>query len=220
MTPMKSATNLVFVDLETSGLDPKQDVILEIAALPVDQNLEILHEGWSAVVQPLLPGKTWSSYENTDPHWALAQHQKAMNETVLEMHTENGLFKDLEEGKGIGLQAAMREFLRYSEQFVPHGQTPLAGSSVHFDRKFLERYMSPVDKFFHYRIADVSSVKEFWRRWYPEAGEPPKVKAHRALADCYASVAEARWYKDRLKVDPGVGMYRSPGVTGDLTDPV
>lgn len=178
-------TNLLFVDLETTGLDANRDVILEIAALPVDQNLNVLHKGWSTVI----------SHPTVAP-------LPTMNDLVKQMHTENGLLTEIASG-GLGIQTAQRVFLGYAEQFCLHGQTPLAGSSVHFDRKFLAQYMPGVDKFFHYRIADVSVIKEFWKRWFPDAGEPPKVKAHRALADCYESVTEARWYRDRLRLTGG-----------------
>jgi oligoribonuclease len=196
----RTNTNLIFVDLETTGLDANSDVILEIAALPVDQNLNVLHEGWSAVVHPILAHGDWDrTYDAETPGWLLSQLQKEMSPVVLDMHTNNGLFDDIAAGKAITLREATTQFIRYAEQFVPHGETPIAGSTVHFDRKFLEKYMVSVDRFFHYRIADVSCIKEFWKRWFPEAGEPPKVKAHRALADCHLSVKEALWYKDHLR---------------------
>lgn len=201
---MRDRTNLVFVDIESTGLDSSRDVILEIAALPVDANLQILDGGWSTVVNPVLPSRRWDDttgeWGTYHPEWVLKQLQRTMNDVVLDMHSSNGLFAAIEAGEGMSLQLAATNFIRYAEQFVPHGETPLAGSSVHFDRRFLERHMPTVDKFFHYRIADVSSIKEFWRRWFPEAGEPPKVKAHRALDDCYESVNEARWYKERLQI--------------------
>jgi oligoribonuclease len=198
----RTKTNLIFVDLETTGLDSAKDVILEIAALPVDRNLNVLDEGWSAVIRPIVPNGDWDrSYDAENPGWLLGQLKKEMSQVVLDMHTGNGLFDDIAAGNVITLREATNQFIRYSEQFVPHGETPIAGSSVHFDRKFLENYMPPVDRFFHYRIADVSAVKEYFKRWFPEAGEPPKEKAHRALADCYLSVKEALWYRDHLQVD-------------------
>ena len=176
---MKSKDNLIFVDIESTGLNPDSDVILEIAALPVSPDLETLDEGWSTVIHcPLI-----------DP--------LKLDRVVTEMHTNNGLLAEVAVG-GLGISAAQNAFLKYANEFVPYGETPLAGSSVHFDRLFLKKHMPAVDKFFHYRIADVSSVKEFWKRWFPEAGEPPKVKAHRALDDCHASVYEAKWYMERL----------------------
>lgn len=198
----RSNMNLIVLDLETTGLDSLNNVIIEIAALPVDQDLNLLDDGWTAVINPALPYSAGPGGDFADPAWVLAQHMAGMHDTVLKMHAENGLFDDIDAGKGISLSAATTQFLRYAEQFAPHGQTPLPGSSVHFDRKFLERYAPGIDRFYHYRLADVSSVKEYWKRWFPEAGEPPKVKAHRALADCYETVKEARWYKDRLRIAP------------------
>lgn len=174
-------TNLVFLDLETTGLSATQDRIIEIAMLPVNCNLELLDQGWSCVVDPA--------------RFDLS----TLNPTVQAMHTENGLLDELKNEAGIPLHEAAMAAVKYAQKFVIRGQSPLAGSTIHFDRGFLNRYMPVVDKFFHYRNADVSSLKEFWKRWYPEAGEPPKVKAHRALADCFASVAEAKWYHEHLQ---------------------
>ncbi len=173
--------NLIFLDLETTGLSVVQDRIIEIGILPVDVNLRPLHEGWSAVITP-------TGYD-----------LKRLNSVVLEMHTKNGLLAALEK-EAIGILEATRQAIHYCEQFAVRGQLPLAGSTIHFDRGFLDRYMPGLDKWFHYRNADISSLKELWRRWFPDAGEPPKTGAHRALPDCYDSVAQALWYKQRLRV--------------------
>ncbi len=175
--------NLIFLDLETTGLKPvSQNRILEIGILPVDGNLEPLNAGWSALVHP-------QGY-NLDH----------LNDKVREMHTENGLLEDLENRKGetLGLLETAHRAIRYCEQFGVRGQMPMAGSSLRFDREYLHRYMPGLDNWFHYRIVDVSSLKETWKRWFPELGEPPKTKGHRALEDCYASLEEYKWYRDRL----------------------
>jgi oligoribonuclease len=178
----KLQSNLVFIDLETTGLEASNNVILEIAALPVDSRMNILDDGWSTVI-----------------YYPTKELLPQMADVVEQMHHENGLFAEIAAG-GSSLKQAQLDFIRYAEQFVPHGQTPIAGSTVEFDRRFLHRYMPEVDKFYHYRYADVSSVKEYWKRWFPEAGEPPKIKAHRALEDCRLSVGEAKWYMDRLGI--------------------
>lgn len=174
-------TNLLFLDLETEGLDPAYDRIIEIAILPVDANLEPLDAGWSQVIL----------HQGFD--------SSRLNKTVSDMHTKNGLLKEIANGEGISLFDAIKEAVTYCNKYGTRGQLPMAGSSIHFDRKFLSKYAPLLDSWFHYRCADVSSIKEYWKRWYPEHGEPPKQNAHRALADCYASVAEALWYKSRLQ---------------------
>lgn len=172
--------NLIVLDLETTGLSATQDRIIEIGMLPVTADLEILDEGWSVVVTPT------------------GVDMEALHPVVQKMHTENGLLKELANGESVGILEATRQAIHYAERFTVRGQSPLMGSTIHFDRKFLERYMPGLDKWFHYRCADVSSVKEFFKRWFPGAGEPPKVNAHRALPDCRESLAEARWYKSHL----------------------
>lgn len=179
---MGTESNLIICDLETTGLRSQIERIIEIALLPVNANLEPLDVGWSTVVK----------LEYYNPAW--------MNKTVREMHTKNGLLADLEAGKGVDILDVTHSALQYCERFGVRGQLPLCGSSIHFDRKFLEKYMPSLDNWFHYRNADISSLKELWKRWFPEAGVPPKEKAHRALDDCYATLEEAKWYKQRLRV--------------------
>lgn len=183
--------NLIFLDYETTGLIKSQDRIIEIGMLPVNRNLELLDEGWSVNV-------SLSGY-----------NIQLLDPFVADMHTQNGLLKELADGISVSLKDAEHEAVEYAARFVHRGQTPLAGSSIHFDRGFMDKYMPRLDSWFHYRIADVSSVKEFYRRWFPEGSEPPKVKAHRALADCYESLNEAKWYRDHLGYvpdNPEVGL--------------
>jgi oligoribonuclease len=177
---MISVENLCFVDLETTGLVESQDRILEMGIIPVDPQLNLLDEGWSCLVTPL-------GYDLDN-----------LGEVVKAMHTENGLLEDLKSGKALGLREAETAAIRYVEKFVPRGQTPMAGSSISFDRKFTRRYMPGFDGWFHYRDANVSSVKEFWKRWFGQESPKPE-KGHRVLQDCMDSIAEARWYKDSVK---------------------
>lgn len=168
---------LIFVDIETTGLEMHKDVILEIGCLAVDGNLDPLDDGLSVVL--------WTHEEDLeiDPY-------------VREMHTRNGLLAEVE--SGMWQEEAEDQLLKYVRQFGQDGEIPMAGSSIHFDRKFLERDMPKFEDWFHYRCVDVSTVKELWLRWFPGRGEPPKVKAHRALPDCVESLEELRWYKQRF----------------------
>lgn len=177
-----SKTNMLFVDLETTGLKPVSvNRILEIGILPVNADLELLDEGWKTLVHP-------SGY-NFDE----------LGDTVRQMHTENGLLDDLKNLEPIGLQEATRRAINYCEQFGERQQMPVCGSSVRFDREYLERYMPGLDKWFHYRIIDVSTVKELWKRWFGEEAPKPEKKAHRVLDDCRASIEELRWYRTCIK---------------------
>lgn len=174
--------NLLFVDLETTGLKPvTSNRILEIGILPVNAELEPLDIGWKTLVDP-----------------GLYDFDK-MGDVVRQMHTENGLFDDLKNCEVLGWQAATKRAIQYCEQFGERQQMPVCGSSVRFDREYLQEYMPALDNWFHYRIIDVSTLKELWKLWFgTEAPKPPK-KAHRVLEDCYASVAELNWYRTRIK---------------------
>lgn len=187
-----SADTLIFVDIETSGLDIHKDVIFEVAALPVNGNLEPLDEGFTVVV--------WSAEEELD-----------IDPFVKEMHTRNGLLAEI--ATGMWLEEASAMLVEYVERFADRNQIPMSGSSIHFDRKFLEQEMPKFEQWFHYRCIDVSTVKELWKRWFPGMGEPPKVKAHRALPDCYESVAELKWYKERIAMS---GRFLAEMVKADV----
>lgn len=184
---MQDSNNLIFIDLETTGLKPVSvHRILEIGIVPVDRNLERLDSGWSALINP-------GDYDFNN-----------LNDVVKEMHTENGLLEDLRVRELTSLHEASKQAIDYCEKYGIRGQIPVAGSTVWFDRGFMEAYMPSLNNWFHYRIVDVSSMKETWKRWYPDSGEPPKQNAHRALEDCYASIEELKWYRDRLQLRPDV----------------
>lgn len=179
---------LVWIDCEMTGLDLERDVLVEVAAIVTDANLNELDSGVSVVICPedlsILDG---------------------MEQVVVEMHTHSGLLAEIP--AGIGLAQAQDLVLEYVRSHVPDPRrAPLAGSSVYVDRMFLAKYMPEVDAHLHYRLLDVSSIKELARRWYPRAyfNSPEKTGNHRALADIRESVAELRYYRQTVFVpEPG-----------------
>ncbi|MEU3568992.1 oligoribonuclease [Kitasatospora sp. NPDC036755] len=194
---------LVWIDCEMTGLDLDQDALVEVAVLVTDSELNILGEGVDVIIRP--------------PAEALAN----MPEVVREMHTSSGLLEELEQG--VTLAEAEARVLAYVREHVPEaGKTPLCGNSVATDRGFLARDMPALEKHLHYRIVDVSSIKELARRWYPKAyyNSPPKGGNHRALADIRESIDELRYYREAVFVpQPGpdadtaraiAAKYRAP----------
>ncbi len=173
---------LVWMDLEMTGLDPTKHVIVEIATLVTDDNLDVVAEGPDLVVH--------------QPPEALA----LMDDVVREMHTANGLL-DAIASSTLSLSEAGRRTLEFIASHVPEPRSvPLCGSSIGTDRRFLAAYLPEVDNYLHYRSVDVSTVKELVRRWYPAVFEkaPPKGKAHRALDDIRESVEELRYYRAKV----------------------
>ena len=176
---------VVWIDCEMTGLDLRRDAVVEIAALVTDFELNVLGEGVDVVVRP--------------PAEALAQ----MPDVVREMHTSSGLLTELE--SGVTIAEAEATVLDYVKAHVPEARrAPLAGNSVGVDRGFLARDMPALDSWLHYRLVDVSSIKELARRWYPRAyyNSPRKAGGHRALADIRESVAELRYYRAAIFVPP------------------
>jgi oligoribonuclease len=178
---------LVWIDCEMTGLDLRSDALVEIAALVTDSELTILGDGVDVVIRP--------------PQAALDQ----MADVVRQMHTSSGLLTELTDGRT--LAEAEQIVLDYIKAWVPDaGKVPLAGNSVATDRGFLARDMPELDRHLHYRIVDVSSVKELARRWYPRVyyNAPAKTGNHRALADIRESIQELRYYREALFVpQPG-----------------
>jgi oligoribonuclease len=173
---------LVWVDLEMTGLDPVRHAILEIAVMVSDGMVEDVVEG---------PDLVLSASEN-----ALAK----MEPFVAQMHATSGLLDAIRRSR-LGTAEAEAQVLEFVRAHVPSPRVaPLAGNSIHTDRAFLLRHMPALEGWLHYRNVDVSTVKELARRWYPDtyASAPEKAKGHRALADIRESIAELRYYRDRL----------------------
>jgi oligoribonuclease len=176
---------LVWIDCEMTGLDLACDALIEIACLVTDGELAVLDEGIDLVIKP--------------PAEALDQ----MADVVREMHTTSGLLDQLV--AGVSLAEAQDQVLGYVHGHVGEPRrVPLCGNSIATDRSFLARDMPELDGFLHYRMVDVSSIKELARRWYPRAyfASPPKHGGHRALADIKESIRELRYYREAVFVPP------------------
>ncbi|WP_449062338.1 oligoribonuclease [Planomonospora algeriensis] len=178
---------LVWIDCEMTGLDLGRDALVEVACVVTDGELNQLDEGVDVVIKP--------------PPESLEQ----MSEVVREMHTASGLLDVL--GGGVTLAEAEALVLDYIKGHVPEPKkAPLCGNSIATDRSFIARDMPLVDAFLHYRMIDVSSVKELARRWYPRVyfASPEKQGGHRALADIVESIRELRYYRAAVFVpQPG-----------------
>ena len=179
---------LVWIDCEMTGLDLTRDALIEIACLVTDSDLVVLDEGLDLIIKP--------------PAEALDQ----MEDVVREMHTASGLLAELP--AGVTLAEAQDQVLAYIRRYVREPRrVPLAGNSIATDRAFIARDMPELDAFLHYRMVDVSSIKELARRWYPRTyfASPPKRGGHRALADITESIQELRYYRQTVFVpEPGL----------------
>jgi oligoribonuclease len=176
---------LVWIDCEMTGLDFVADALIEIACVVTDFDLNPLGEGIDLVIKP--------------PAGAVDQ----MVEFVRTMHEKSGLLAELD--NGITLEEAESQVLAYVREHCAEGsRPPLAGNTVATDRAFIARDMKALDAFLHYRIVDVSSIKELSRRWYPRAyfAAPSKRGNHRALADIQESIEELRYYRAAIFVPP------------------
>jgi oligoribonuclease len=178
---------LVWIDCEMTGLDLGRDALIEIAVLVTDGELNVLDEGVDVVIKP--------------PEEALRQ----MSKVVRDMHTVSGLLKALP--GGVTIAEAEERVLSYIRTHVPDPKkAPLCGNSIATDRSFLARDMLALDAHLHYRMVDVSSIKELSRRWYPRVyfASPEKKGGHRALADITESIRELRYYRAAVFVaQPG-----------------
>ncbi len=184
-TSDNSADRLVWIDCEMTGLDVDADALIEVAALVTDFELNVLGDGVNVVIRP--------------PDEALQQ----MGDFVREMHVTSGLLDAL--AYGMSMEAAQQQVLDYVRAWAPEPKkAPLAGNTVSTDRLFLARDMAELEQHLHYRIVDVSSIKELARRWYPRAyfNSPAKTGGHRALGDIQDSIAELRYYRRAVFRDP------------------
>jgi oligoribonuclease len=177
---------LVWIDCEMTGLDLKADRLVEIAVLVTDADLNILGDGIDVVIH------------------AEDSVLSSMIPVVTEMHTRSGLIEEVR-ASTIDVATAEELVLDYIRTHVKQAKTaPLAGNSIATDRGFIARDMSKLDEYLHYRMIDVSSIKELCRRWYPRIyfGQPEKGLAHRALADIHESIRELKYYRRTAFVTP------------------
>ena len=194
---------IVWIDCEMTGLDLERDALIEVAALVTDSDLTVLGEGVDVVIA------------------CDAQALESMPDVVREMHTASGLLDEL--AAGTTLQQAQDLVLAYVREHVPDSRkAPLAGNTVGTDRGFLARDMPDLEQHLHYRIIDVSSVKELSRRWFPRAyyNAPKKNGGHRALADIRESIAELRYYRQAVFVPaPGPDSATARAIAATLDGP-
>lgn len=177
-------SKLVWVDLEMTGLDPATCVILEIATLVTSSDLSEVIEGPTITLH--------------QPESVLL----GMADVVKEMHRRSGLWERVLSATASVEEAQIRT-LEFVRAHVEKGASPLCGNSVWKDKSFLEKYMPDLAAHFHYRIVDVSTLKELVKRWYPAAFHAPKKREiHRALDDIRESIEELRWYREKVLVPP------------------
>jgi oligoribonuclease len=183
-TDQRNGGPLVWIDCEMTGLDPLRHVLVEIAVVVTDAELNHLDEGIDIVIS------------------ASPTELVGMDAFVRDMHTSSGLLDEIRH-TATTVQQAEDAVMEYLEKFVPEaGKAPLCGNTIATDRSFIARYMPRLDAHLHYRMIDVSSIKELARRWYPRAyyNAPAKNGGHRALADITESINELRYYRSTVMV--------------------
>ncbi|MFZ4721369.1 MAG: oligoribonuclease [Ilumatobacteraceae bacterium] len=188
---------LVWMDLEMTGLDPAKHVIVEIATLITDDELNIVAEGPDLVVH------------------ATEEQLAGMEQVVVDMHTRSGLLEQIR-ASTMTLEDAGAQTLAFIKEWVPQPRSvPLCGNSIGMDRRFLDAYLPEIEQYLHYRSVDVSSVKELVRRWYPSVLNHLRQKqgTHRAMDDIRESVAEMRHYREHVFVP-----VQPPVTTDAITD--
>ncbi|THV35740.1 oligoribonuclease [Glycomyces buryatensis] len=197
-----SEERLVWVDCEMTGLDPETEALIEIAVLVTEPDLTPLDEGLDLVI-------ACDGIELDN-----------MGAFVADMHAKSGLTDEVR-ASTISLEEAENAVLEYIKQFVPEARTaPLCGNSIATDRTFIAKYMPRLDEHLHYRMIDVSSIKELSRRWYPRVyyNQPAKGLAHRALADINESIKELEYYRRTVFVPlPGPSTEEARSAAADLS---
>lgn len=172
--------NLIWLDLEMTGLDPDNDLIIEIATVVTDKYLNVLATG------PVM------AIHQTDATLA------AMDDWNQEHHGRSGLIERVK-ASTIDECDAMQQTLEFLKQWVPAGESPMCGNSIGQDRRFLYRYMRPLEEYFHYRNIDVSTLKELARRWAPTVLNTfQKSESHQALEDVFESIGELKHYREHF----------------------
>jgi len=198
-----SNSHLVWIDCEMTGLDLRADALVELAVLVTDAELNILGDGVDVVIRP--------------PDEALTQ----MGDFVRQMHITSGLINEL--AAGITLAEAESRAMEYIKEYIPEARkAPMAGNSIATDRTFIARDMPLLDEHVHYRMVDVSSIKELARRWYPRAyfAAPEKHGGHRALADIQDSIRELQYYRRAVFVPaPGPDSASAKAIAAEYASP-
>lgn len=197
-----SNERIVWIDCEMTGLSLENDALIEVAALVTDAELNILGDGVDVVIKPS------------------AQAVDQMNDFVRNMHTESGLINELD--AGLSMKDAQKQVLDYIKSYVPEaGKAQLAGNSIGTDKTFLVRDMPELIDYLHYRVIDVSTIKELSRRWFPKAlwNAPAKTGNHRALGDIRDSIDELRYYRETVFVEaPGPDSETSQKIARKIAE--
>lgn len=173
------------MDLEMTGLDPAKHVIVEIATLITDDDLNIVAEGPDLVIH------------------ATEEELAQMDDVVVDMHTKSGLLEQIK-ASTLTLEEAGAETLAFLQEHLEERSVPLCGNSIGMDRRFLSVYLPEIEEYLHYRSVDVSTIKELGRRWFPDqiSRAPRKAAAHRALDDINESIKELRHYRGAVFISP------------------
>ena len=185
--------HLIWIDCEMTGLSLEKDVLVEIAVLVTDSELNVIGDGIDLVIK------------------ATPEQLAGMNEFVTQMHTASGLITEIP--NGITTEEAEDAILAYLQASgTQPGKSPLAGNSVSVDRNFIARDMSRLNEYLHYRTVDVSSIKELARRWYPKIyfAAPAKTGNHRALGDIQDSIEELKYYRSSVFIEPQIQGQNPP----------
>lgn len=178
----KNQNNLVWLDMEMTGLNPEINVVIEVAVVITDSQLNILAES--------------PSYPIKQPAAEFAK----MDKWNVGTHTKSGLLTRIET-EGIELAVAEKEILKLIKTYIPKGHSPLCGNTIHQDRKFIVRYMPLLEEYLHYRNIDVSTIKELTKRWYPNLVDGfKKHNKHEALADIHESINELKYYREHMMI--------------------